>query len=77
LQDFLQKNAANFKRPDGTVPALADVRAGVLAAWEDAQRRATAETAYEKLRTHYTVQIQKPPAVTNPAPASAPATGTS
>ena len=62
LQAFLEKNAANFRKPDGTLPVLADFRAGVLAAWMDEQRRATAEAAYEKLRTRYTVQVQQPPA---------------
>jgi len=76
LQTYLQKNAANFQRPDGTLPPLAEIHAGVLAAWEAAQSRATANAAYEKIRAHYTVEIEKTPPTGTPA-AAAPKPGTS
>jgi hypothetical protein len=62
LNDFLQKHAATYRRPDGSLPSLAEVRDQVTAAWQYEQRRITANTAYDKLRARYVVDIQKPTA---------------
>ena len=72
LAAFLQKNALSFRKPDGALPALKDIHDAVLAAWEADQRRQTAAAAYEKLRTRYTVDVQKAP-----VPTSAPAVASS
>ena len=85
LADFVKKNADAFRRPDGSMPALADVHDKAVYAWQYEQRRANANAAYEELRKHYVVDIQKeapvktaPPAAgTAPAaPASAPKAST-
>jgi len=62
LNDYLQKNAAKFRQPDGSLPALAVVRDKAVIAWQYDQRGAAANAAYEKLRAHYVVDVQKPAA---------------
>jgi hypothetical protein len=68
LSDYLQKNAAAFRQPDGTLPALAEARDQVVIKWENEQRRETANATFEKLRAHYVVDVQMPTAA---APAAA------
>jgi hypothetical protein len=68
LNDYLQKNAAALRKPDGTLPALADVRDKLVVAWKYDQRLQTANAAYEKLLAHYVVDVQKP--ATAPAAAN-------
>jgi hypothetical protein len=58
LRAFLQKNPAQFKQADGSMPEFATVKDAVQRAWLDAQRQAAADAAYEKLRAHYTVVRQ-------------------
>jgi hypothetical protein len=70
LQAFLQKNGDSLRRPDGTLPPLADVRDAVQAAWQADQRRQIANAAYQKLRARYVVVIQPPVPATTPAPVS-------
>jgi len=60
LTTYLQKNAVTFRKPDGTLPTLAEAHDAVLAAWQADQRRQTANAAYEKLRARYTVVVEKP-----------------
>jgi len=67
LNTFLQKNAAAYRRPDGRLPALADVRDQVAAAWQYEQRLEAANTAYDKLRARYVVDVQKTPGTVAPA----------
>ena len=57
--DFIQKNAAALRLPDGSLPALATVREKDTAAWQYEQRQANANAAYEDLRKHYIVDVQK------------------
>ncbi len=61
LQDFFEKNAGLFKRADGTMPDFAEAKPAVQRAWLDAQRRAAADAAYEKMRARYTVVRQDQP----------------
>ncbi len=79
LQAFLEKNAADFRKADGTLPALSEIRAGVQAAYDIARRRETANAAYEKIRAQYTVDIAKAPSAspTGTSAAAAPSPGTS
>jgi len=58
LLTFFQKNPAQFKQMDGSMPEFAAVKDAVQRAWLDAQRQAAADAAYEKLRAHYTVVRQ-------------------
>ena len=58
LLTFFQKNPAQFKSADGSMPEFAAVKDAVQRAWLDAQRQAAADAAYEKLRAHYTVVRQ-------------------
>lgn len=64
LEAFRQKNAMSFRTPDGILPPLKDIHEAVSAAWEVDQQRQAAAAAYEKLRTRYIVEVQKPPAAT-------------
>ncbi len=59
LADFMKKNADALRRPDGSMPALAEVRDKVTFAWQHEQRLANANAAYEELRKHYVVEVQK------------------
>ncbi len=59
LAEFITKNADALRRPDGSMPALADVRDKVTAAWQFEQRRANAAKAYDDLRQRYVVDVQK------------------
>jgi hypothetical protein len=58
LRAFFQKNPAQFKSADGSMPEFAAVKEAVQRAWLEAQRQAAADAAYEKLRAHYTVVRQ-------------------
>jgi len=70
LEAFLQKNGDFLRRPDGTLPPLADVRAAVVATWQADQRRQIADAAYQKLRARYVVVLPPPTPATPAAPAS-------
>jgi hypothetical protein len=58
LRAFFQKNPAQFKSANGSMPEFAAVKEAVQRAWLEAQRQAAADAAYEKLRAHYTVVRQ-------------------
>jgi hypothetical protein len=58
LRAYFQKNPAQFKQVDGSMPEFAAVKDAVQRAWLDAQRQASADAAYAKLRAHYTVVRQ-------------------
>jgi hypothetical protein len=61
LDDFLQKNAALFRRPGHIRPTLMSDRPAVLAAWLNDQRQQAADAAYQKLRTQYAIIYPAPP----------------
>ncbi len=64
LADYLKTHAQNFRKPDGSTPALADIHQAVLDAWLLAQRKAAVEDAYQKLRARYHIILPPPAAAT-------------
>lgn len=59
LEAFLRAQAARFREPGSdasTPPALAAIRERVLRAWEQEQRKAAIDAAYQELRAKYTVR---------------------
>lgn len=58
LQAFFDKNPAAFKRPDGRLPGLAEVRDEVVLAWQDARNKEAVDADYRKLREAYTVTVE-------------------
>lgn len=59
LNDFLQKHPETF-RQKGRLPALSEVRDAVQRAWETARRKQANDEAYQKLRAHYTIVVERP-----------------
>jgi hypothetical protein len=72
LNAFIQKNPAMF-RQQGRLPGLGEIRDAVQRAWLAARRKQANDEAYQKLREHYTVVVQRPnPAADNgPKPENA------
>jgi hypothetical protein len=68
LNDFLQKHPEMFRR-QGTVPALAEIHDAVQRAWDAARRKQANDEAYQKLRAHYAIVIQRPAAPADQAAA--------
>lgn len=60
LAGFLASHPGMFRGADGRVPPLAEVRAPVAEAWEQARRQAARDAAYRKLRDRYEVTIEPP-----------------
>ena len=58
LNEFLQKHPEMFRK-QGQLPALADIHDAVQRAWDSARRKQANDEAYQKLRAHYSIEIQK------------------
>ena len=61
LRAFFEKNPAQFKRPDGSMPQFADAKEAVQRLWLDHERQAAADAAYQKMREHYIIVRQDQP----------------
>jgi hypothetical protein len=73
LQAYLEAHADRFRKPDGTLPAIDDIRPTLTAAYVAGQRQAAADKAYEALKSHYRIKIDPVPAdALQPATATAP-----
>jgi len=62
LADYLAQHPASFRKPDGSVPALADIHGAVLSAWMNDQRKAEMDDQYQKYRRGYQITVQMPAA---------------
>jgi len=59
LQEYLSAHPSSFlPKEGGKLPSLAEIRNRVLQAWMAERRKAGVEEAYQKLRQHYTVNIE-------------------
>lgn len=71
LADYLAQHPDPFRKPDGTVPELAQIHGAVLAAWTADQRKTAVDEMYRKYHEQYFVSVEMPPA-TQPVGGGAP-----
>jgi hypothetical protein len=60
LAAYYSRHASEFKKPDGAIPSLAEIRPAVASSWQSEQRQAAARAVYEKMRERYQVKIEMP-----------------
>jgi hypothetical protein len=60
LEKYLAGHAEAFRKADGGMPALGEIRGAVLAAWTEEQRKGALEALYQKYRAEYRVTVDMP-----------------
>jgi len=62
LQAYLNSHEQAFRKPDGTLPPLAEVRQSVETSWAGSVQKESRDRAYQKMRGRYNVVVHRPPA---------------
>ena len=62
LEKFLAEHPREFAGADGQVPPLAQIRARVVPRWQEAQKQAAVDAAYQDMRGRYEVVVEQPAA---------------
>jgi hypothetical protein len=59
LNVYLTTLGDSFRKPDGSLPAMSEVRDQLTDLWKEERRREAGKRAYEDLRRQYSVEIER------------------